>query len=256
MTDAAVAPGDPTASAPPRTSWHAATVVENSAETPTARRIVLDIPTWPGNRAGAHLDIRLTAPDGYQASRSYSIASSGPGPRVVLAIDEVAGGEVSPFLVHEVRVGDRLEVHGPLGAFFVWEPSSDPRPVQLIAGGSGVVPLFAMAAAHAHAAEATPFRLLYSVRSPDDAFFAGELAALAGDRFALDWVYTRRAPVDWPDPPGRLSRDALARLAVPAADDPRVFVCGPTPFVEAVADWLLELGHRPGSIRTERFGGA
>ncbi len=134
-------------------AWHTATVVASRPETATARRIELDVPTWPGNEAGSHLDVRLTAPDGYQASRSYSIASAGPGTRIVLAVDEVPDGEVSPFLVHDLREGDRIEVHGPLGAFFVWTPSDDPAPVQLIAGGSGVVPLFAMASAHAATAD-------------------------------------------------------------------------------------------------------
>lgn len=243
----------------PRAAWHVGTLVESTAETPTARRLVFDVPTWPGNEAGSHLDVRLTAPDGYQASRSYSIASSGPGTRVVLAVDEVPGGEVSPFLVHELRAGDQVELHGPLGAFFVWRPGEDDRPVQLVAGGSGVVPLYAMAAAHEGAGDATPFRLLYSVRRPGNAFFAAELAdlaALAGDRLAIDWVYTRRAPDGWPGVPGRLTRDRLAELAIPAAEHPRVFVCGPTPFVEAVAGWLQELGHAFHDIRTERFGGS
>lgn len=241
--------------------WHVATVADSRAETPTARRIELDVPTWPGNDAGSHLDVRLTAPDGYQATRSYSIASAGEGTRVVLAVDELPDGEVSPFLVHDLQAGDQLELHGPLGAFFVWAPPAPeqtPRPVQLIAGGSGVVPLYAMAAAHAAARDATDFRLLYSVRTPDDVFFRDELAALAeaASSLQLDYVYTRRTPEGWPTPPGRLTRDALDAAAVPAASHPVVYVCGPTPFVEAVAGWLLEAGHRPGDVRTERFGGS
>ncbi|WP_350348342.1 FAD-binding oxidoreductase [Agromyces sp. G08B096] len=261
-----------------RAAWHVATVAEARQETPTSRRIALDIPTWPGNEAGAHLDLRLTAEDGYQASRSYSIASSGPGTRVVLAIAEVDGGEVSPFLVHDLQVGDQIEVHGPLGAFFVWRPARDgapgdaadssagadaaamPRPVQLIAGGSGVVPLFAMASAHAAAADATPFRLLYSVRTPEDLFFADDLAALAAapepTRLALDVVYTRQAPAGATRAPGRLTADVLGELVWPVEREPRIFVCGPTPFVESVADWLVAAGHPASSIRTERFGGA
>ncbi|WP_308798093.1 FAD-binding oxidoreductase [Agromyces silvae] len=272
-------------------AWHAATVATVADETPTARRIVLDIPTWPGNAAGAHLDVRLTADDGYQASRSYSIASSGPGMRVVLAVAEVATGEVSPFLVRDLRPGDQLEVHGPLGAYFVWAPpeaggtgdaagmegpdasegahasGADPgalAPVQLIAGGSGVVPLFAMAEAHARAADATPFRLLYSVRTPADVFFSAELArfsmaatppAVPGG-LDLDVVFTREAPPGSPRPPGRLSPELLAELTWPPDRAPRVFICGPTPFVETVAGWLVAGGHAPGAIRTERFGGA
>ncbi|MEW1708269.1 ferredoxin reductase [Microbacterium sp. NPDC089190] len=239
-------------------SWHAATVVATRPETSTARRIELDVPTWPGNDAGSHLDVRLTAPDGYQASRSYSIASSGEGTRITLAVDEVPDGEVSPFLVHELREGDRIEVHGPLGAFFVWTPSADPAPVQLIAGGSGVVPLFAMASEHAEGADASPFRLLYSVRSADDMFFRDELTALTArdDRLDLEVVYTRSAPAASAIPPGRLTADRVRAAVIPAAEDPRVFVCGPTPFVEAVAGWLIEQGHAPSRVRTERFGGS
>lgn len=237
-------------------AWHAATVVESRPETTTARRLELEVPTWPGNDAGAHVDVRLTAPDGYQASRSYSVASAGSGTRIVLAVDEVPDGEVSPFLVHDLREGDQIEVHGPLGAFFVWMPSDDPAPVQLIAGGSGVVPLFAMASAHAASADATPFRLLYSVRTPDDVFFADELAALVDDRFALDLVYTRRAPAHAERAPARLTVEGLRAAVIPADQRPRVFVCGPTPFVEAVSGWLIEAGHSAARIRTERFGGS
>ena len=240
-------------------TWHTATVVESLPETATARRIVLDVPTWPGNDAGSHLDVRLTAPDGYQATRSYSIASAGEGTRVVLAVDELPDGEVSPFLVHDLRAGDRLELHGPLGAFFVWHPpveGEDPRPVQLIAGGSGVVPLYAMASAHAAAGDATEFRLLYSVRTPDDVFFRDELAALAGESLRLDFVYTRRTPEGWPTSAGRVTRGIVDAATVPAASRPRVYVCGPTAFVEAVASWLIEAGHAPADVRTERFGGS
>ncbi len=252
-----------------RATWHVGTVAAAEQETPTARRIVLDVPTWPGNIAGQHVDLRLTADDGYQASRSYSLASSGPDERVELVVAEVPDGEVSPFLVHDVAVGDSLEVHGPLGAFFVWMPPAPsaadvgqtpmptpaPTPVQLVAGGSGVVPLLAMARAHAAAGDATPFRLLYSVRTPEDVFFREELTAARSDAFRLDLVYTRAAPDGWPQTPGRLTRDAVEALVVAADEAPDVFVCGPTAFVEAVAQWLVDLGHRPSQIRTERFGG-
>lgn len=242
-------------------SWHVATVVDSRPETTTARRIELDVPTWPGNDAGSHLDVRLTAPDGYQATRSYSIASSGEGTRVVLAVDELPDGEVSPFLVHDLRAGDQLELHGPLGAFFVWTPpaaDAEPRPVQLIAGGSGVVPLYAMASAHGEAGDPTPFRLLYSVRTPDDVFFREELNDLAAATppLQLDLVFTRRTPEGWPTAPARLTRERLAEAAVEAASRPQVYVCGPTPFVEAVAGWLIDAGHLPVDVRTERFGGS
>jgi ferredoxin-NADP reductase len=205
--------------------------------------------------------------------------------RVVLAVAEVPNGEVSPFLVHDLRPGDQVEMHGPLGAYFVWAPPAvDPvpvlngpgsagaaaapsvpsasvlAPVQLIAGGSGVVPLFAMASAHSMAADDTPFRLLYSVRTPADVFFADELAAFATApapaTLDLDVVYTREAPADSPRAPGRLTAELVRQLTWPAEASPRVFVCGPTPFVETVARWLVAMGHPPGAIRTERFGGA
>jgi ferredoxin-NADP reductase len=248
-------PAAPVTRARPRPAWHVATVVETRRETPTAVRLVLDVPTWPGSEAGAHVDLRLTAPDGYQASRSYSIASSTPAGQVVLAVDELPDGEVSPFLVREVRPGDQLELHGPLGAFFVWRPGESSRPVQLVAGGSGVVPLYAMAAAHGAADDAVPFRLLYSARTPADVFFADELAELAGPAFDLDLVYTREAPDGWPDAVGRITRETLAARTIPATERPRVFVCGSTGFVEAVARWLQELGHPAADIHTERFGG-
>ncbi len=263
-TAATGAPAAPVASVP-RAGWHVGTVVAVQRETPSAARIELDVATWPGNAAGQHLDVRLTAPDGYTATRSYSIASSGPSARVVLAVDKLPDGEVSPFLVDELRAGDQLEVRGPLGAFFVWRPATDAaaaasgaraRPVQLIAGGSGVVPLYAMARAHHDARDLTPFRMLYSARTPDDVYFADELVALeASDAFRLDLVYTRRAPEGWPSPAGRITREALASAALPADEWPLVYVCGSTGFVERVASWLIELGHDARDIRTERFGG-
>lgn len=238
-----------------RPQWLTATVAEVLPETPTARRLLLDVPGWPGNDAGSHLDIRLTAPDGYQASRSYSIASYGPGERVVLAVDEIPTGEVSPFLTHELRAGDQLEVHGPLGAYFVWRPhgfGATTGPVQLIGGGSGIVPLVAIAQAAADAGRAGDFRMLSSVRRPADQFFAADLARLAEAGLPVDTVYTREGP----GVVGRLTRERLAELVPDVAGIERTYVCGPTPFVEAVADWLIELGHSPGTIRTERFGGA
>ena len=263
MSDASIAQtAAPSAAvrAVPRSGWHVATVADAQRETPNAARLELDVDGWPGNAAGQHLDVRLTAPDGYTATRSYSIASSGSSKRVTLAVDKLPDGEVSPYLVDDVRAGDMLEVHGPLGAFFVWAPAAetgDTRPVQLIAGGSGVVPLFAMAHAHAAADDPTPFRLLYSVRSPDDVYFADQLQALvaASAPLRLDLVYTRRTPDAWPTVAGRITREALEASVIPAAEQPRVYVCGSTGFVERVADWLVDLGHDPRSIRTERYGG-
>ncbi|MBT2501128.1 oxidoreductase [Curtobacterium sp. ISL-83] len=242
-----------------RPAWHAATVASVTPETPNARRIVLDVPTWPGNDPGQHLDLRLTAEDGYQATRSYSIASSGPGTRVTLAVDRVEGGEVSPFLVDAVEVGDALEVHGPLGGWFVWRPAAEAsRPVQLIAGGSGIVPLAAMLTAHAAAADPTRFRLLYAVRTPEDVFFRDELdaATRAAAPLEVTRVYSRRAPEGAALPAGRLTKDALAGAVFPPEDHALVYVCGSTPFVEQVLRWLDELGHDTSTVRAERFGGS
>jgi ferredoxin-NADP reductase len=236
-------------------TWHVGTVVETRTETPTGRSIVFEVPGWPGNAAGQHVDVRLSAPDGYQAVRSYSIASADSSTRVQLAVDKLPTGEVSPYLVDDLLVGDQVEFRGPLGGWFVWRPEQQ-GPVQLIGGGSGIVPLVAMARAHASAASIAPFRLLYSVREPNDAFFAEELMELAGPSFELDWLYTRRTPDGFARPAGRVTADDLARLTIPATADPTVFVCGPTGFVETVATHLVELGHAPERVKTERFGGA
>lgn len=239
-----------------RPAWHAATVASVGRGT-NARRIVLDVPTWPGNDPGQHLDLRLTAEDGYQAQRSYSIASAGPATDVVLAVDRVDGGEVSPFLVDAVEVGDALEVHGPLGGWFVWRPGESTRPVQLIAGGSGIVPLVAMVTAHAEADDPAPFRLLAAVRTPDDVFFRPELDQALASRAPLEvtHVYSRTAPPGSTVPAGRLTRDALAAAVFPPDAGALVYVCGSTPFVEQVLRWLTELGHDTSDVRAERFGG-
>lgn len=236
--------------------WKVGTVAAVQRQTETARSLEIEIPDWPGNLAGQHLDLRLTAPDGYTATRSYSIASAGPGTLVQLAVDELPDGEVSPYLVEDVIVGDQLELRGPLGGWFVWRPEQV-EPVQLIAGGSGVVPLVAMIRAHETAGSSARFRLLYSVRTPDDVFFADEFAALAASpNLEITWVYTRKTPPDWPVAAGRVSRDILASSTIAAADAPTVFICGPTGFVESVADLMVALGHPSARVKTERFGGA
>ncbi|MBK4346366.1 ferredoxin reductase [Lacisediminihabitans sp. G11-30] len=229
-------------------------MVSAARESTSGRSLTIDVPGWTGNLAGQHTDLRLTAPDGYQAVRSYSIASAGPGERIQLAVDEVPDGEVSPYLVEDVMVGDQLELRGPLGGWFVWRPD-DIGPVQLIGGGSGIVPLIAMTRARAAAKSATPFRLLYSVRTPEDAFFRAELEAPAPG-LDVTWLYTRRTPDDWPRPAARISPADLAANTIAADNNPMVFVCGPTGFVEAVADALVNLGHPPARVKTERFGGA
>jgi ferredoxin-NADP reductase len=234
--------------------WKVGTVVAVRSETPSGRSIQLDVPGWGGNVAGQHLDVRLTAPDGYQAVRSYSIASADASDRIELAVDRLPDGEVSPYLVDELLPGDELEVRGPLGGWFVWRPT-DTRPVQLIGGGSGIVPLMAMLRAHAASGSTARFRLLYSVRTPDDVFFRDEIAGLASPQLEVTFVYTRMTPEGWPRPAGRLTADVLAAAAIPASEEPSVFVCGPTGFVESVADWLVALGHPAASVKTERFGG-
>lgn len=243
------------------TAWRVADVVAAHEETATARTVRLRIPGLAGHLAGQHVDVRLTAADGYQAVRSYSIASaSGAGglaaDELELTVEELPDGEVSPYLVHGLAVGDQLEVRGPVGGWFVWR-TGDGGPVQLIAGGSGVVPLMSMARAHAAAGSPAPFRLLYSARTPTSVYYRDELTALAGNAAPLrvDYVYTRQAPPDWPVPAGRLSAEALGALVLPPAGSPVFYICGSTPFVEAVSGWLVDTGHEPDRIRTERYGG-
>lgn len=240
--------------APSGATWLAGRLVRADRVTPTGRVLELDVPGWPGNLPGQHLDLRLTAPDGYQAVRSYSIASHGSGTRVELAVDELPDGEVSPYLVEDMQPGDELELRGPIGGYFVW-PVQSAEPVQLIAGGSGIVPLVAMARAHRAVASRARMQLLYSVRAAEDAFYATELAGLVDDFFVLDWQYTRVAPEGWPHAAARVDAAAIMRATIAPADRPLIFVCGPTGFVEAVARLLVAAGHDPARIRTERFGG-
>lgn len=238
-----------------RLTWQVGTVAEIRDETPSARTLVLDVPDWPGHLAGQHLDVRLTAPDGYSTERSYSIASAPAAGRVEITVQVVSDGEVSPYLAQVLAVGDPLELRGPVGGYFVWRPGptppADEQPVQLIAGGSGIVPLMAMARARVVAGSAAPFRLLYSVRSPAEVIYGAELGTLGVD---VTYAYTRHTPPEWPTPAGRVDAALLAASAFPAAASPRVYVCGPTPFVEVVANLLIDAGHEAGSIRTERFG--
>ncbi|WP_137843641.1 FAD-binding oxidoreductase [Microbacterium sp. 2FI] len=236
--------------------WRPARVVEVAPATTNARVLRLEVDGWPGNLAGQHIDIRLTAEDGYHAVRSYSLASYGAGHVLELAVDEVPDGEVSPYLVQDVLPGDELEVKGPLGGYFVWEPGGE-APVQLIAGGSGIVPLVAMARAATDAAAAASVRLLYSVRSVEDAIYRDEIRNQVEPRgVAVTWAYTRRAPAGWGGSVGRLDDQAVRAAVWEPERMPNVFVCGPTGFVEHVADTLVRLGHPAARIRTERFGGA
>ena len=234
-------------------SWRPATVASVRPEAPAARTVVLQVPGWPGHQAGQHVDIRLTAEDGYTASRSYSIASLTDGERVEVTVERLDDGEVSPYLVDVVAPGDRLEVRGPVGGWFVWRPEQV-EPVLLVGGGSGVVPLMSIVRRHVASGSSAPLRLVYSLREPDATLYRDELADLVMDGLSLTYVYTRRTPDGWPRPPGRLDAGLLAASAFPPAESPTSYVCGPTGFVETVADLLVEAGHDPRRVRTERFG--
>ncbi|GLX98673.1 ferredoxin reductase [Herbidospora sp. NBRC 101105] len=233
-----------------RLTWRVATVTEIRQETPTARTLVFDVPGWPGHLPGQHVDVKLTADDGYSAQRSYSIANGDDGERVELTVQQVSDGEVSPYLTEVLEVGDQIELRGPVGGWFVWRPHSSP-PVLLVGGGSGIVPLMAMI--RSRGKSDTPFRLLYSLRDPGQLYYAGELEkVMAGVEVA--YLYTRTAPPDAGRAPGRIRAADLVAYGWPPETAPDVFVCGPTGFVEAAADLLTELGHDPAKIKTERFG--
>lgn len=238
-----------------RLIWFVATVVERRRETPTASTLVLRVPNWPGHDAGQHVDVRLRAEDGYTAVRSYSIANAAEEERLEITIEELADGEVSPYLAETVSIGDSVELRGPLGGWFVWKPESNDV-VQLFAGGSGIVPLMAMVRTRAIARSRPPFRLIYSVRSPEAIIYAAELEerGAAGDGLSVAYAYTRATPPDWPTPPGRVDAALIASVAFPSSQNPASFVCGPTPFVETVANLLTQAGYDPSRIKTERFG--
>ena len=221
-------------------------------ETPRVRTLVLDIPDWGGHRAGQHVDVRLTSEDGYQAERSYSLASR-PGERPAITVELLDDGEVSPYLVDEVVPGDRFELRGPIGGWFVWDAEGATDPLFLVAGGSGVVPLMAMLR-HRHAVGSTvPAKLLYSSRTLEEVIYRDELETIGAE---VVHTLTRERPPGWMGYARRVDAELLREVAYPPELDPRVYVCGPTRFVEAVADALVALGYQPGRIRTERFGGA
>jgi ferredoxin-NADP reductase len=236
--------------------WRLGTVVALHDETATARTITLEVPDWPGHFAGQHVDVRLTAPDGYSAPRSYSIASAQDREkRVQLTVERLPDGEVSPYLTQELAVNDHLELRGPIGGWFVWR-TQQTEPIQLIAGGSGIVPIMAMIRSRARAGSSVPFRLLYSVREPGAVFYSDELRALSDqDRgVTLTYAYTRVAPKGWPRPAGRIDAALIAKTTWPSNLGPTCYVCGPTPFVESAAGFLSACGNQPDKIRTERFG--
>jgi ferredoxin-NADP reductase len=234
------------------TGWRPVEVLEAYDETPRVRTLVLDAPEWPGHRAGQHLDVRLTAEDGYQAERSYSIASA-PGGPVEITVELLDDGEVSPYLAGEAGPGDQFEVRGPIGGWFVWSPE-DGGPVLLVAGGSGVAPLMAMARHRAAVGSDAPMRLLYSSRSWEDVIYRDELETLAADGLEVVHTLTRSQPEGWSGYARRVDLDVLREVAWPASDGAGAFVCGPTAFVESVASGLVELGYDAGRVKTERFG--
>ncbi|GAB2511897.1 ferredoxin reductase [Nocardia heshunensis] len=255
--------------------WQPAELVATRTESASARTLVLRVDGWPGHRPGQHLDVRLTAPDGYHAERSYSLAAPADGDHIEITVQRVRDGEVSGYLVDTFPVGAFIEVRGPVGGWFVWTPETSGAAV-LIAGGSGIVPLAAMLRARRKSLNTSPFRLLYSVRTPEDLLYADELAELRRATLAstadpvgqvcylenpesdedidVFVAYTRTAPTADPRPPGRLTRTEIARLSLPPSPTVTCYVCGPTPFVEFAADALVSAGHAPAMIRTERFG--
>jgi ferredoxin-NADP reductase len=231
--------------------WRAATVVGLRRETPSASTLLFEVEDWPGHLAGQHVDIRLTAEDGYQAERSYSLASPPEEPQLALTVERISDGEVSPYLTDELRAGDELELRGPIGGYFTWQVA-DGGPLVLLAGGSGLVPLMAMLRHRARASSDVDARLLVSARSWDDVLYRDELAELDG--VMVRYTLTREQPPGWTEWTGRVNDEMLRDLDADRARQRRVYVCGPTGFVESVAELLVGLGHDPHAIKTERFG--
>jgi len=248
------------AAVPGRLSWRVATVEETRDETATARTLVLDVQGWPGHLPGQHVAVKLTAADGYSAQRDYSIAGAPGGGRVELTVQRQDDGEVSSYLAGLAEPGDQFEVRGPIGGWFAW-PAADPRPLLLLAGGSGIVPLMSMIRTHAQAGSQVPVRLIYSARTPADVIYATELTERKRvSPLTVTYLYTR-APLSMPDDPprsyaGRLTGKILAQVAFPPQASPAIFACGPSGFVETASDLLVAAGHPPGTIKTERFGPA
>jgi ferredoxin-NADP reductase len=234
-----------------RLSWQIAGVDSVVDETARVRTLVLDVPDWPGHRAGQHLDVRLTAEDGYRAERSYSIASA-PGEPVAITVERLDDGEVSPYLTEELRAGDELELRGPIGGYFVWEPE-DGGPLLLVAGGSGVVPLRAMLRHRSRSGSDVPVRLLYSSRSLAEVIYRAELDE-PSPGVELVQTLTREQPAGWTGYARRVDPALLGEVAWAAGENPLAFVCGPTSFVESVADGLVGLGYPASRVKTERFG--
>jgi ferredoxin-NADP reductase len=238
-----------------RLTWRPAEVTALVDETARVRTIDLDVPGWPGHLAGQHVDVRLTAEDGYQAQRSYSIATPADGTRLAITVERIDDGEVSPYLAGELRPGDKLELRGPIGGYFVWEANRG-GPLLLVGGGSGIAPLMAMLRDRISTGSWVSVRLLGSWRSWDDVIYRAELESIDHEQMGVEIVHTltRSQPAGWSGYDRRVDREMLAAVAWPTGDRPHCYVSGPTGFVEAVASGLVELGHAPDMIRTERFG--
>jgi ferredoxin-NADP reductase len=235
-----------------RLTWQAATVASVTRETASVVTIELDPPHWPGHRAGQHLDVRLTAEDGYTAEREYSIASA-PGEPVAITVERLEDGEVSPYLTGELRAGDELELRGPVGGYFVWEPGEG-GPLMLLAGGSGIVPLRSILRHRLRAGSAVSACLLYSSRSWEDVIYRDQLGR-HDYGVQVSYTLTRSQPEGWTGHSGRINQALLAEVAWPAEANPLAYICGPTSFVETAAAGLVGLGYSPERVRTERFGG-
>jgi ferredoxin-NADP reductase len=235
--------------------WRVAEVSTIIDETSRVKSLVLDVPGWPGHRPGQHVDVRLTAEDGYQAQRSYSLASAPESAPVVLTVERIEGGEVSSYLAANVQPGDRFELRGPIGGYFVWTVALG-GPLFLVAGGSGIAPLMAMLRHRAAAESTIPAVLLYSSRTFDDIIYRAELDQMAArnDGLRVAYTLTRRQPPGWTGGARRIDGSMLERIGLPAKAKPKVFICGPTSLVESVAQFLLDLGHERTLIKTERFG--
>jgi ferredoxin-NADP reductase len=236
-----------------RLTWLLAEAVELIEETPEVRTIVLRVPSWPGHLAGQHVDVRLTAEDGYQAQRSYSIATPPHDEQLALTVERVPDGEVSTYMLDELRLGDRFELRGPIGGYFVWTPDLD-APLALLGAGSGIVPLMAMIRERARSSSTVPTSLLLSSRTWDQVIYRSELERLGQANVRVVHTLTRTQPPGWRGYARRVDREMLQDAVPAASENPRCFVCGPTGFVEAVASGLVEVGHDPSRVKTERFG--